>query len=299
MSESRYPHAPAGQDESGAIQYKGWLPFNRKERFYTATVLPMLVASDNFAHLNRLLDLCGLKDVDVDPQKTTDIQFFTEYGFAESVFSEDDKKAWKEFPAAAMRDTPDIVIAGSDWLLAIEAKMFLNPTLGELVEQMRRQSRLVDLWSKYKNLGGGRVKHVLLVPEQLKTDLGKHDLKVVTWQEILELYAKVGPAYWVGVLRAAIGEAFQELQSLPISFGKNALYRMKGYEIVEAFESGKAPFDHVGRDGGLHGRKFQDEIAGGDWRKFSYEVCKVDCPPNRNWFCLEDFISATRPRKLP
>lgn len=33
------------------------LPLNRKERFYTATVLPMLVCTDDFGHLDRLLEL--------------------------------------------------------------------------------------------------------------------------------------------------------------------------------------------------------------------------------------------------
>src|SRR6185312_6165083 len=35
------------------------LPLNRKERFYTGTVLPMLIASDGFMHLNRFLRLCS------------------------------------------------------------------------------------------------------------------------------------------------------------------------------------------------------------------------------------------------
>jgi hypothetical protein len=92
----------------------GPLPINRKERYYTGTVLPMLVASDGFAHLDRFLRLCGLPAVDIAPGLEGDqtFQFLTEYGFAESVFTEVDKSNW---PGPLEADTPDIVLAGTDW----------------------------------------------------------------------------------------------------------------------------------------------------------------------------------------
>lgn len=36
------------------------MPMNRKERYFTGTVLPMLIADNGFAHLHRFLALCGL-----------------------------------------------------------------------------------------------------------------------------------------------------------------------------------------------------------------------------------------------
>ena len=36
------------------------LPVNRKERYYTGTVLPMIVASDGFKRLPKFLTLCGV-----------------------------------------------------------------------------------------------------------------------------------------------------------------------------------------------------------------------------------------------
>ncbi len=38
------------------------LPLNRKERYYTGTVLPMIVCCDEFAHFGRFLRLCGVPD---------------------------------------------------------------------------------------------------------------------------------------------------------------------------------------------------------------------------------------------
>lgn len=77
------------------------LPLNRKERYYTGTVLPMIVAADGFAHLHRFLHLSGLR---VNPAGANplvggqDIQFFTEYGFAESVFTARDKERFGGHP---------------------------------------------------------------------------------------------------------------------------------------------------------------------------------------------------------
>jgi hypothetical protein len=65
------------------------LPFNRKERFFTGTVLPMLVCTDGFAHFGRLTELVGLGRIDVDPHPdSTNVQFFTEYSFVESVIGD-------------------------------------------------------------------------------------------------------------------------------------------------------------------------------------------------------------------
>jgi hypothetical protein len=56
------------------------LPVNRKERFYTGTVLPMIVAGDRFRSLGRMLELCGLHQVDLS--EPAELQFFSEYSFA-------------------------------------------------------------------------------------------------------------------------------------------------------------------------------------------------------------------------
>ncbi|CAN5821140.1 hypothetical protein BH24ACT5_BH24ACT5_30930 [soil metagenome] len=100
--EVRHSRAVAGALQTSDDPVQDWtplnlgrtaderLPLNRKERYYTGTVLPMIVAADGFAHLHRFLHLSGLR---VDPAWVTplvggqDIQFFTEYGFAESVFT--------------------------------------------------------------------------------------------------------------------------------------------------------------------------------------------------------------------
>ncbi len=68
------------------------LPLNRKEQYYTATVLPMIIASDGFAYLHRFLDLCGLPVGRFDDHGRAGnqkLQFFTEYNLAESLRDDD------------------------------------------------------------------------------------------------------------------------------------------------------------------------------------------------------------------
>jgi hypothetical protein len=107
------------------------LPMNRKERHFTGTVLPMLIGDSGFAHLHRFLTLCGLNVDAQDPYNNPlegeqDLQVFTEYGFAESVFTEADRERMSDRPDE--RDTPDVVLMGLDWLVAVEAKMYHRPT---------------------------------------------------------------------------------------------------------------------------------------------------------------------------
>ena len=115
------------------------LPLNRKERYYTGTVLPMIVAGDDFMNLGLFLNVCG---VDVEAftfSGQTPLQFFTEYSFAESLFTDADRLRFPDAPTD--NDTPDTVVVSEGWLLAVEAKMFHNPTAEALNHQLRRQTQ--------------------------------------------------------------------------------------------------------------------------------------------------------------
>lgn len=182
------------------------LPMNRKERYYTGTVLPAMISENGFVHLHRFLALCGL-DVNVQlPDSNAldgrqDVEFFTEYSFAESVHTAEDKSRFSDRPAE--RDTPDIVISGPDWLLVVEAKMYHRPTTDALHEQMSRQRTIVDYWTRKLALDPARVAHVLLLPQALADARAELDVPVVTWEQVLEQYGTVGAPYWLGVLRSA------------------------------------------------------------------------------------------------
>jgi hypothetical protein len=279
-----------GADLSGTARAE-LLPLNRKERYYTGTVLPMVVASDGFAYVQRFLSLCGLPAVDVRPGLggLQDFQFITEYGFAESVYTPEDRARWPEQVEA---DTPDVVLVGPDWLLAVEAKMFHNPTRRQLEHQMDRQGKLVALWQSRLQIPVDRTAHVLLLPSRLASRENVEAYPVVTWESLLEEFQGVGPRYWLRVLAEALAR-HEQLESPKLTFGKNAADQVTGVQILEAHATATATFDYVGRKNGLSGAEFATDIATGGWRTRKYEVRQGSLPGNPNWFSLKDFVAAT------
>ncbi len=43
--------------------FQSCLPINRKEVYYTATVLPCIVCADGFAHIHRFWELLGIQGI--------------------------------------------------------------------------------------------------------------------------------------------------------------------------------------------------------------------------------------------
>jgi hypothetical protein len=266
------------------------LPLNRKERFYTGTVLPMLIASDDFRHFNRFTDLCGLE---VETTTThglggnQEIQFFTEYSFLESCFTERDRDRFPKAPTEG--NTPDVLIAGDDWLLAVEAKVYHNPTAEALNTQMQRQRVIVDYLREQFAIPPERVAHVLLLPSDFHP--GKLHSPVVTWEAVLDEYRVVGPAYWVGVLEAALSR-YEDLVSRGPTFGSNADGKMLGSDILAGHADGSLAFTYMGRQDGINGKPMQQDIETGQWRTHQYEVRYLPLQA-KNWFSIKEFIART------
>jgi hypothetical protein len=148
------------------------LPINRKELYYTGTVLPGIVCHDDFRYFHRFLKLLRIEGlaIDADPS-SANIQFFTEYGLAESIFGSDTRARFLEAPSE--RDTPDILIfvdGHSPVLVAIEAKMFDRVSPGELLGQMARQRSILDYLIRCWN--EVRVGQAALLPEKLRVEMG-------------------------------------------------------------------------------------------------------------------------------
>jgi hypothetical protein len=267
------------------------LPVNRKERYYTGTVLPMLIASDGFAHLDRFLALCGLDDlrfVENNREGLQRLQFFTEYSFAESVFTDADHARFAAAPSD--NDTPDLVLVGDDWILAVEAKMFHTPNAQALNLQLRRQRIVLDYLTSILGIAADRACHVFLLPEGLASD--GLDAPVVTWEQVLDAYRVVGPRYWVAVLAAAL-DRYDELKSRGPEFGQFRDATMTGADIVAAHEAGALAYTYMGRNRGIDGPDLAGDLADGSWRTRHYEV-RLEALTSRNWFPISVFIERTR-----
>jgi hypothetical protein len=267
------------------------LPLNRKERFYTGTVLPGIVCAD-FAHLNRLTALMGHPDVDTsgDPAHIG-LVFFTEYGIAESAYG----------PAAARfaglptaRDTPDVVfltLRPSPVLFALEAKMYDRPGGGELRHQLDLQRELLDplavRLAKWLDVDEVPVAHRALLPAaQRGLHLDPH--QAITWEQVHEAYADIAPAYWLQMLAEAL-DRYEDLVTRAIA---NDDARMTGEEIVAGYQAGRRPYTAMGRSLGLSGAPLQADLETGAWRHTAYQVAVAD-PGNRNWFSVEAFVELT------
>ncbi len=283
------PLARSAAGTGFAAAARSLLPLNRKERFYTGTVLPGLVAGDGLLHLGRFLRLCGLQvapnDFGHPPQHgAQEVQLFTEYSFAESWRAANDADRLPNPPLDA--DTPDIVFCGPDWLLAIEAKMFHRPSLAALDQQMERQHSLVEYWKQSLHIPGERTRHLLLLPEQLAQARLKLTWPVITWEQVLDVYRLAGDSYWFGVLRTALGE-YDRLASEEPTFRSNAQGLLAGAAIVDGTDQ---QVRWVGRAGGAAGELLAQDAASDTWGERMYEV-RYDPPGagNRNWMTIEQF----------
>lgn len=218
----------------------------------------------------------------------TNLQFFTEYNFAESVRDTDTAR----FPdAPTSRDTPDVLLVGPDWMLAIEAKMFHDPDVASLDAQMDRQRPIVDYLGSVLGIPTERVAHVLLLPEGLPS--ADAAARVVTWEQVLDAYRVVGPQYWVRVLAGALAR-YEELRSRSAVRGANKDGDLSGAEIVASFRSGGGRFTCMGRNRGLHGPDLMADISSGAWRTRRYEV-RIEPLVATNWFPISDFVALVDP----
>jgi len=269
------------------------LPMNRKERFFTGTVFPMIVCAEDFRYFPRLTEVIpGCPPLEVDPSpETGNVQFFTEYGLAESIYG----RIANRFPEAPRsRDTPDILVYISysePILLAFEGKMYDNPTGAALAQQMARQrTRILDYLRPHLGVVEERVQHLALIPGRLAEALGDFGYPVLTWESVYQAFRRGREEdFWLAMLRLALA-SYEDLAAAPATYGRNAEARLTGLEIYEGSGTDGFGFVVMGRDQGFLGESLREDLASGRWRTQRYEVSSVDRPPNRNWFLIEDFI---------
>jgi hypothetical protein len=270
---------------------------NRKERYFTGTVLPMIVACDDFGHLDRFLSLAGAsaRSVLSDPENTN-VEFFTEYGFLESLVGQSSDR----FPnRPAGRDTPDVLIyidGDPGLLVGVEAKMYDNPTVDDLNRQLRVQREILEGIAADLPVSVD-VHHVALLPVELARKVGKLDAITVTWEQIAFAYEDVAPAYWIGMLRLALAR-YDQLVSKFARRGQNMDAKVRGQTLFSQ-NFGTPEYTWMGRQGGLHGTALAADIATGSWKTFKYEARREPVPENPNWFPVKAFVQRVQPSWQP
>lgn len=266
------------------------LPLNRKERFFTGTVFPMIVCKDNFKHFNRLLPLVGLADLNVEGIKwgVGNMVFYTEYSLKESLVTERDKK---RFDIPKSKDTPDIVIylrEPKPVIIALEAKVFNNSPAAKLRKQMKRQWKFLEAMKKELNAD---CHHYALIPQALYDSYkGSFKGKVLTWDALAQAYEATGPDYFLDMLNLSL-DRYNELVSKPSTPGKNSDGFRTGMELLRAFKNNDSLVQSVGRAGGLEGTAFAEDIKCGSWKIQRYEY-SAERHEKTNWFTIQEFVEA-------
>ena len=271
--------------------FAAYLPLNRKERFYTGTVLPMIVAKENFRHLPKLLSLLHISNPpDIRHHvDTTNIQFFTEYSLLESIVPSS-QRHFHDLPKS--KDTPDVIIllgGPPKILIALEAKMFDLPNQDELNEQLDAQGKVLE--SIRKTLDIQQVFHFALLPEMLAKKMRGLRYPIISWETIVEAYGPICKGDYFYELLCIALQDYEKLIAGEISYGKNCEEHLSGKDIYDRFKEGKLDGSWMGRQGGLRGEKLERDLASGKWRSFKYETRSSPVPEsNRNWFQVGEFV---------
>jgi hypothetical protein len=284
-----------------ASLFKERLPINRKEVYYTATVLPCIVCTDSFAHIGRFWQLLN---VEVPPinvgSESANIQFLTEYNAKQSIYINPDKK---RFPLEVKSgETPDVLIlidGPSPLVVSIEAKMYDTVNAGELRNQLRLQyeNALKPLASGIPN---ARLVQVALLPGKMQITAEEIDpVRLLRWEDILEKFADVASAsYFCDMLGLAL-KHYDVLRNEKVVFHANMEAMMTGEEILKGYEDGTSAFRTMGCSGGIQGKRLKWDIASGEWRHRCYELSSREMPANCNWFAIEEFFARIRQINLP
>ena len=269
------------------------LPINRKERYYTGTVLPMIVASDGFKHFGEFLALCGVEEnvaLDANPD-SSNVQFFTEYGFEESRMG----GAEDRFERPLGRYAPDLVVyveSEPSLLLGVEAKFFSMPSETHLEMQLKEQEKLLSVMGR----GMGTqplVRQVALLPEGLGMPHLINKVPVLTWEMVANTFRCVAPPYWIGVLDLALRD-WDRLASQSGRGGVNCDARITGKNIVDGHRVSDPRYTWMGRRGGLNGSELQEDLEDSGWKNRRYEVRREPLCDNPNWFPIADFVEKIR-----
>ncbi len=264
---------------------KSELPINRKERFYTGTVLPSLLFHGGLSNLYSFLHEIHGFPSEVNEQNTKDeFLFYTEYNLKESA----GKKSVGTEIFTATRDTPDVIIQILKPLtvfIIIEAKMFAKPTPNGFSQQMQAQQvAVVDpLKQRYQ---GCHVFHIALVPRQLGFK-DTSDYQVVNWEFFIDnKEINLQGNYFVSYLKFAL-ENYSKLVSEQSGTASTVQGQLHGTAIYLDGKTDETLW--VGRQGGR--RAIEEDVRKGVWSNKIYGTNTEKPKDGRegNWLSSAEF----------
>ena len=185
----------------------------RTERYYTSCVLPYLLMHDRFRGLKSLFATVFSKSelpADDDVEVVTELDPLRDG----SVYNSKVKALYKKMRRVAV---PDVFLRWGDLIIIIEAKFFTEPTVDELVEQVRLQKQAIGHvlpYTKYK-VGEVNLRYAILTVKGIKK--AGNDILSLTWDDIVtigEAAESTAPdyQYMLNILKQAVERARAELE---------------------------------------------------------------------------------------
>lgn len=265
------------------------LPLNRKERFYTGTVLPALLFHNGLSNFYTFLREIKGFPTEINKAQTKDnFLFYTEYGLYESA---GERNVGRKIPAHT-KDIPDIVVEilkPKRVFVIIEGKMFEKTNQHRINDQIDRQRRYIaEPLKKAFQLDESQIFHLALVPEASRIKDGKF-YQVINWEFFIGNQSlDVTNNAFHNYLKFAL-DNYEELVSKSTGGGMplTVEFYLKGPALYELCE--EDPDFWVGRKGGE--KKIKEDSISGKWRKHKY--CVNSTKPSKgqpgNWVPLVRF----------
>jgi len=264
------------------------LPLNRKERFYTGTVLPALLFHNGVTNFYTFLRMITNLPTEITASTTGyDFIFYTEYNLKESA---GDRNIGRRIPAKT-NDTPDVVIEilkPVKVFIIIEAKMFAKVSQEDLRKQILRQKKYVgNILKEEFLLEDKNFYYLALVPRDLNVT-STSEFQVINWENFIENPKfKIADNLFFNYLRCAL-KNYKDLVQVKCS---SLPPHVEGQKLgVEVYESGKTKEDFwVGRQGGK--KSFVDDIKNDDWadRRYYFGFNIPEAIRIRQWISCEEF----------
>lgn len=271
------------------------MPLNVEERFWTATVLPALVAAPNLEPLGGLLKLMRERAGVSEPGEAYDpsrVIFFTEFDRRKS----NGKGCGRDLSDTSRNATPDVVIVelGADPLIyGIEGKM--AGCVNSLRWQRLQQTRFVlnGLRRDLETESGKPVAapiHVALVPEERQPALKGQRVPVISWTEILHLTKLPPDDYFVQCL-TLMTQRYSTIASAKAKTWEGEYTGRQLKWLARRDPEFRPRFVGIGQ--GARGERFSDLIASGGWKRYHFQAnwtADWGASPNGNWISYDEFL---------
>lgn len=176
----------------------------REERYYSATILPYLLAYNKFQGLTVFEEyLKSINLISTTSVIDSSIQILTE------IYIERDLPYYKiEIPASSfekklsVQSKPDILIITEQALYIFECKVFMNESEYKLHQQILKQKYVFDIIQNTAQHQFINKLHLLILPYEYDIS----DCKVITWEKLYSILESVIPKddYFLMRLESAI-----------------------------------------------------------------------------------------------